>query len=102
MVSPRLALVLDDVELGSAVTRLAALYYRSGDLSAGAETLAAAERCYCSATGCAANLHPEDVPSAERQIRLLRIAINDLTSKRFEYGRVFTPNFGPSFLHTAR
>ena len=102
MVSTRLALVLDDVELGSAVTRLAALYYRSGDLSTRAETLAYAERCYFSATSCAAWLAPDDVPSAERQIRVLRIAINDLTRKRLDYGRVFTANFGPSLLHTAR
>src|SRR4051794_32802913 len=56
-----------------------------------AETLADAERCYCSATCYAARLNPEDCPCAERQIKLLRIAINDLTTtKCFDSRRVFT------------
>jgi hypothetical protein len=82
MMPARLALVLDDIKLGLAITQLAELYFQAGERSLGLETLSEAERCYASAAHSAMRLTPEYALRAEPSIQSLRKAIQDISFVR--------------------
>ena len=81
-VSVRLRLIIDDIELGTALTRLAALYFQSGDVSEGIQTRLEAEKCHTRAERYLANLCPPDHTAAVAAIKLLRSSIDHLSTTK--------------------
>jgi hypothetical protein len=82
MISVRLALTIDDIELGTALTRLGALYFQAGDINQGIQTRADAEECLTRAQRSSARLCLEDQEIAARCIKMLRLAIDQLSATK--------------------
>jgi hypothetical protein len=82
MMSVRLGLIFDDVGLGISLTRLAALYFQAGDINQGIQTRADAEACYTSADGSSARLCLDEQEMAARSIKILRSAIDHLSTTK--------------------
>ena len=80
--SVRLGLIIDDVELGIALTRLAALYFQAGDVNQGIQARADAEECLTVAERSSARLCIEDQEMAARSIKNLRSAIDQLSTTK--------------------
>jgi hypothetical protein len=80
--SVRLALIQDDTELGTALTRIAALYFQAGNITQGMQTRVDAEECYARAERSSARLSMEDQKVAARSIDMLRSAIDLLSTTK--------------------
>lgn len=82
MTSVRLVLIIDDIELGTALTRIAALYFQAGDINQGIQTRVEAEECHTMAERSSARLCLEDQEMAARSIKILRSAIDHLSTTK--------------------
>ena len=81
--SVRLELIIDDIKLGTALVRLAALYFQAGDPNQGIETRMSAEECPKSAECSSARLSIEDRETAAESIKTLRSAIDQLSASKY-------------------
>jgi hypothetical protein len=81
--SVRLELIIDDIKLGTALVRLAALYFQAGDTNQGIETRTDAEECHTSAECSSARLNGEDLEIAAKSIKTLRSAIDQLSTSKY-------------------
>jgi hypothetical protein len=81
--SVRLELIIDDIKLGTALVRLAALYFQAGDSNQGIETRMDAEECHTSAECSSARLSVEDQETAAKSIKTLRSAIDQLCTSKY-------------------
>jgi hypothetical protein len=98
VMSVRLELIIDDIKLGTALVRLAALYFQAGDPSQGIETQMYAEECHKSAECSSARLGLEDQETAAESIKTLRTAIDQLsTSKYRKQSNLTAKDMNPAF-----
>ena len=81
--SVRLALIQDETELGTALTRIAALYFQAGNVTRGIQTRVDAEECHTRAAGSVAGLSIEDKKQALRSIEMLRSEIDLLSTLKY-------------------
>jgi len=72
MHSVKLMLILDDVELGMGLARIAMLSFQIGDLTSGDQAVSDAGNCYARAERLAANLSPADQETAAARLAELR------------------------------
>ncbi len=64
--SVRLELIIDDIKFGTALVRLAGLYFQAGDINQGVKTRMDAEECHTSAECSSARLSVEDQETAAK------------------------------------
>jgi hypothetical protein len=83
VMSVRLELIIDDIKLGTALVRLAALYFHAGDINQGIETRMDAEECHTNAERSSARLSGEDQEIAAKSIKTLRSVIDELSTSKY-------------------
>ena len=81
--SVRLELIIDDIKLGTALVRLAALYFQAGDTNQGIETRMDAEECHTNAERSSGRLSGEDQEIASKSIKTLRSALDELSTSKY-------------------
>ncbi|MEO8129202.1 MAG: hypothetical protein ABJF23_25825 [Bryobacteraceae bacterium] len=78
MASGTIVLILDDVELGTRLARLAKISFRLGEYALGRQSLSDAGDCYSRAERLMANLSSAgDKRTATQSLRTLRLSIQE-------------------------